>query len=116
GVVVRDSHGLNCWKSILQCELSGVGLHVGLGKRKWRLERELLNDALISTRVVIDAVAASHHGLGKWFPGKTNARRKVVAVGPHQRRREDSIEGSRLTGQYDRYGRSSAREAQHAWR
>ena len=68
-------------------------MHVGLCKRERRLEGELLNHAAVGARVVICAITRAHEGFGCGFPGNPNSRSEIVAVRPHQRRRQARIPG-----------------------
>ena len=69
-----------------------------IGKR--RLERKVLDEAHVLAVGKVHAVAATHHGVTKRLPRKTDARRKIIAIWIDQRLRIMSRVWARATGQH----------------
>ncbi len=86
--VVGQRPGGGRGETVLQRKRARRAGNVGGGGGKRRLVRHLLDNAVVRPGVVTDAVAGAHHGFLVRSPGDAHARREVVAIRIHQRRRE----------------------------
>src|SRR6202035_2869999 len=102
-VIVSDSSIRR--KSALKTQLSRGGLNVRCRRGERGLKGQLLSDALIGARIVVDAVSTTHHGFRKRFPREANARGEVVAIGAQQARGQASAVRPSLSRLKGRHGR-----------